>query len=47
MVQKNFDLKYDKYKAHSISDFLKEYYPDKFDKLEEDVKLMNKNQANR
>ena len=39
-VQKNFDLKYDKYGAYSISTFLEEYFPDRYEELVDDIKHM-------
>lgn len=39
-VQKNFDLKYDKYGAYSISTFLEEYFPDRYEELIDDIKHM-------
>lgn len=39
-VQNNFDLKYDKYGAYSISTFLEEYFPDRYEELVEDIKHM-------
>lgn len=39
-VQKNFDLKFDNYRAYSISGFLKEYYPEKYDDFVKDLKNM-------
>lgn len=39
-VQKNFDLKFDNYKAYSISTFLKDYYPDRYNDFVKDLKNM-------
>lgn len=39
-VKKNFDLKFDNYRAYSISGFLKEYYPEKYDDFVKDLKNM-------
>lgn len=39
-VQKNFDLKFDNYRAYSISGFLKEDYPEKYDDFVKDLKNM-------
>ena len=39
-VQKNFDLKFDNYRAYLISGFLKEYYPEKYDDFVKDLKNM-------
>lgn len=39
-VKKNFDLKFDNYRAYSISSFLNEYYPDKYDDFVNDLKNM-------
>lgn len=39
-VKKNFDLKFDNYKAYSISTFLKDYYPDRYNDFVEDLKFL-------
>ena len=39
-VKKNFDLKFDNYQAYSISTFLKDYFPDKYDEFVNDLNYM-------